>query len=158
VIFVSLCLFLLGGVLYLILISLIVQRWLFEPMRPAQITPSYWINMGAAAIATLAGTRLASIAAADPADGSARPANRGRDRAVLGYRNLVGSAAGSAFDMAPRVLIQLVKSLGGRPDYGIDPSRRYCRQHRARVSTSTLWARSDTPSGRAGNQPSTSSR
>jgi tellurite resistance protein TehA-like permease len=33
VVFVSLCLFLLGGVLYPILISLIVQRWLFESMR-----------------------------------------------------------------------------------------------------------------------------
>ena len=66
VVFVSLCLFLLGGVLYLILISLIVQRWLFEPMRPEQFTPPYWINMGAAAIAALAGARLASIAGAEP--------------------------------------------------------------------------------------------
>jgi tellurite resistance protein TehA-like permease len=38
VLFVSLCLFLLGGVLYLILISLIFQRWLFEPMQPEQLT------------------------------------------------------------------------------------------------------------------------
>ena len=66
VVFVSLCLFLLGGVLYLVLISLIVQRWLFEPMRPEQLTPPYWINMGAAAITTLAGARLLSIAGADP--------------------------------------------------------------------------------------------
>ena len=62
VIFMSLCLFLLGGALYLILISLIVQRWLFEPMQPEQLTPPYWINMGAAAITTLAGARLLSIA------------------------------------------------------------------------------------------------
>ena len=66
VVFVSLCLFLLGGVLYLVLISLIVQRWLFEPMRPEQLTPPYWINMGAAAITTLAGARLLSIAGGDP--------------------------------------------------------------------------------------------
>jgi tellurite resistance protein TehA-like permease len=66
VVFVSLCLFLLGGVLYLILISLIVQRWLFESMRPEQLIPSYWINMGAAAITTLAGARLLSIAGTDP--------------------------------------------------------------------------------------------
>src|SRR5262249_40980876 len=58
VVVVSLCLFLLGGVLYLILISLIAQRWLFESMRPEQLTSSYWINMGAAAITTLAGARL----------------------------------------------------------------------------------------------------
>jgi tellurite resistance protein TehA-like permease len=66
VVFVGLCLFLLGGVFYLILISLIVQRWLFEPMRPEQLTPPYWINMGAAAIAALAGARLVSIAGDDP--------------------------------------------------------------------------------------------
>lgn len=65
-VFVSLCLFLLGGFLYLILISLIVQRWLFAPMRPEQLTPPYWINMGGAAIATLAGANLASIAGANP--------------------------------------------------------------------------------------------
>ena len=66
VVFVGLCLFLLGGVLYLVLISLIVQRWLFEAMRPEQLTPPYWINMGAAAITTLAGARLVSVAGADP--------------------------------------------------------------------------------------------
>jgi tellurite resistance protein TehA-like permease len=66
VVFVSLCLFLLGGALYLILISLIVQRWLFEPMQPEQLTLPYWINMGAAAITTLAGANLVSIAGAGP--------------------------------------------------------------------------------------------
>jgi len=45
---------------------LIVQRWLFETMRPEQLTPSYWINMGAAAITTLAGVRLLSIAGTNP--------------------------------------------------------------------------------------------
>jgi tellurite resistance protein TehA-like permease len=66
VVFVSLCSFLLGGVLYLIMIWLIVQRWLFEPMWPEQLSPPYWINMGAAAITTLAGASLVSIAGADP--------------------------------------------------------------------------------------------
>jgi tellurite resistance protein TehA-like permease len=66
VVFVGLCLFLLGGVLYLILISLIVQRWLFEPMRPGQLSPTYWINMGASAITTLAGASMVSIAGANP--------------------------------------------------------------------------------------------
>lgn len=56
--FASLCLFLLGGAFYAILLVLIVYRWLFLPMRPDQLTPAYWINMGAAAIAALAGTRL----------------------------------------------------------------------------------------------------
>ena len=68
VVFVALCFFLLGGIFYLTVISLIVQRWLFEPMQPEQLTPSYWINMGAAAITTLAGERLLSVVGvgADP--------------------------------------------------------------------------------------------
>lgn len=66
VVFVALCFFLLGGVFYLIMISLIVQRWLLEPMQPEQLTPSYWINMGAASITTLAGERLLSVVGADP--------------------------------------------------------------------------------------------
>jgi tellurite resistance protein TehA-like permease len=61
-VFVSLCLFLLGGAFYAALLILIVYRWLFLPMRAEQVTPDYWINMGAAAISTLAGTRLLSIA------------------------------------------------------------------------------------------------
>jgi tellurite resistance protein TehA-like permease len=55
----------LGGALYFILISLIVQRWLFAPMHPEQLTLPYWINMGAAAITTLAGAHLVSIAPTD---------------------------------------------------------------------------------------------
>jgi tellurite resistance protein TehA-like permease len=66
VVFVALCFFLLGGVFYLTVIWLIVQRWLFEPMQPEQLTPSYWINMGAAAITTLAGERLLSVLGANP--------------------------------------------------------------------------------------------
>ncbi|MBV8937263.1 MAG: tellurite resistance/C4-dicarboxylate transporter family protein [Alphaproteobacteria bacterium] len=62
VIFASLCLFLLGGIFYFIIITLIFCRWLFEPMTPEELTPSYWINMGAAAITTLAGAQLAVAA------------------------------------------------------------------------------------------------
>ncbi len=58
--FASLCLFLLGGAFYAVLLILIVYRWLFLPMPAEKLTPAYWINMGAAAIATLAGTRLLS--------------------------------------------------------------------------------------------------
>jgi len=46
IVFASLCLFLLGGVIYVIIITLILYRWLFEWMLPEQPTPSYWINMG----------------------------------------------------------------------------------------------------------------
>jgi tellurite resistance protein TehA-like permease len=54
-IFACFCLFLLGGMFYAILISLIVYRWLFFDMTAEMLTPPYWINMGAVAITALAG-------------------------------------------------------------------------------------------------------
>jgi len=66
-VFASLCLFLLGGAFYLFLLVLIVYRWIFLPMRPQDLGRTYWINMGAAAIAALAGTRLATAVGADAA-------------------------------------------------------------------------------------------
>ena len=66
VIFASLSLYLLGSAFYLVIITLILYRWLFEPMGPSEFTPTYWINMGAAAIATLAGARLSSAVVSDP--------------------------------------------------------------------------------------------
>jgi tellurite resistance protein TehA-like permease len=54
----------LGGVmLYLWIISLIFYRYAFFTLSPSDLAPPYWINMGAAAISTLAGDML--IAAAD---------------------------------------------------------------------------------------------
>jgi tellurite resistance protein TehA-like permease len=66
VLYLSLCWFLLGGWFYLVLIVLILYRWWFAPMPPAQFTPPYWINMGAVAITTLAGARLEMIAGGFP--------------------------------------------------------------------------------------------
>jgi tellurite resistance protein TehA-like permease len=66
-VFISLCLFLVGAVFYLIIITLILYRWLFEEMRPEQLTPSYWINMGAAAIATVAAVQLVPAVRSYPA-------------------------------------------------------------------------------------------
>lgn len=66
VVFASLSLYLLGGALYVVLITLIVYRWLFLPMTPDQFDPPYWINMGAAAITTLAGARLSTAVLAIP--------------------------------------------------------------------------------------------
>src|SRR5690242_11851226 len=43
----GLALFLLGAGFYAVLIAVIVARWLFLPLRPEQLHPSYWINMGA---------------------------------------------------------------------------------------------------------------
>jgi tellurite resistance protein TehA-like permease len=56
--FCSLCLFLAGGMLYIMLITLILYRFSFRPIGGANLTPPYWINMGAVAITTLAGAGL----------------------------------------------------------------------------------------------------
>jgi len=55
---VGLCMFLIGGMLYLVIITLIFHRLLFLALPPEDVTPPYWINMGAAAITTLAGLTL----------------------------------------------------------------------------------------------------
>ena len=58
VLFFTLCMFLLGCMLYLPLITLIFYRFTFVNVTMATLTPPYWINMGAVAITTLAGARL----------------------------------------------------------------------------------------------------
>ena len=62
----ALCMYLLGCMLYFPIISLIFYRWTFFPMTAIQLTPPYWINMGALAITTLAGTRLIQYAPNSP--------------------------------------------------------------------------------------------
>lgn len=49
---------LMGCMLYLNVIALIFYRLTFLPVTPESITPPYWINMGATAIATQAGANL----------------------------------------------------------------------------------------------------
>jgi tellurite resistance protein TehA-like permease len=56
--FAALCAWLVGGMLYSWQITLIFYRYMFLPFRPADLTPTYWINMGAMAISALAGARL----------------------------------------------------------------------------------------------------
>jgi tellurite resistance protein TehA-like permease len=56
--FFTLCMFLLGCMLYLLLITLIFYRFTFINLTTKALTPPYWINMGAVAITTLAGARL----------------------------------------------------------------------------------------------------
>jgi len=60
--FVSLAAALVGTAFYVFFITLILYRWMFFRMQSAQLTPDYWINMGALAIATLSGTLLRSAA------------------------------------------------------------------------------------------------
>ena len=56
--FLSLCAYFVGAMLYVLFIALILYRWMFFPLTTDTLTPSYWINMGALAITTLAGSRL----------------------------------------------------------------------------------------------------
>jgi tellurite resistance protein TehA-like permease len=58
VLFFSLSTFLLGGMFYLLIMGLIFYRFMFFSLPPEELHPSYWINMGAAAISTLAGATL----------------------------------------------------------------------------------------------------
>lgn len=55
---VSFVIWLFGGMLYIWIISLIFYRYMFFRFLPSDLTPPYWINMGAVAISTLAGTTL----------------------------------------------------------------------------------------------------
>jgi tellurite resistance protein TehA-like permease len=56
--FLALCMWLWGGMLYIWMISLIFYRYTFFRFFAGDLTPPYWINMGAMAISTLAGTLL----------------------------------------------------------------------------------------------------
>lgn len=66
-----------GGMLYLWIISLIFYRYAFFTMSPSDLAPPYWINMGAAAISTLAGTMLIAAAPHAPVVAQVLPFVRG---------------------------------------------------------------------------------
>lgn len=66
VLFFTLCMFLIGSMLYIPLITLIFYRFTFVNLTEISLTPPYWINMGAVAITTLAGARLIIAAPAWP--------------------------------------------------------------------------------------------
>lgn len=75
--FVALCAWLLGGTLYTWLMTLIVYRTLFFRFEPSDLRPSWWINMGAMAISTLAGALLVADAADAPLLEGMMPVLRG---------------------------------------------------------------------------------
>jgi len=58
VLFFTLCMYFLGCMLYLNIMTLIFYRFTFVELKHAALTPPYWINMGAVAITTLAGSTL----------------------------------------------------------------------------------------------------
>lgn len=63
ILFLTLCMFLVGCMLYIVIISLIFYRWVFFSMEPEAMAAPYWINMGAVAITTVAGATLINSAA-----------------------------------------------------------------------------------------------
>ncbi len=56
--FFALSMWLWGGMLYIWMMSLIFYRYTFFAFSPADLSPPYWINMGAMAISALAGSLL----------------------------------------------------------------------------------------------------
>jgi tellurite resistance protein TehA-like permease len=77
IIFFALSMWLWGGMLYIWMISLIFYRYVFFRMSPADLTPPYWINMGAVAISTLSGATLILDAQRSPLLQSMLPFLRG---------------------------------------------------------------------------------
>lgn len=61
--FLALSMWLWGGMLYIWMMSLIFYRYTFFKFAPGDLSPPYWINMGAMAISTLAGSLLIENAA-----------------------------------------------------------------------------------------------
>src|SRR4051794_38914115 len=58
ILFITSCAWLLGVLLYVVLLTLIVYRLVYFPVNASEVSPSYWIDTGAAAICTLAGATL----------------------------------------------------------------------------------------------------
>lgn len=65
--FMALALYMLGASLYLLIITLVVYRMVFFPLRAREFNPPYWIDMGALAITTLAGSLIVTHAPTHPA-------------------------------------------------------------------------------------------
>ncbi len=75
--FFALSMWLWGGMLYIWMMSLIFYRYTFFPFQPGDLSPPYWINMGAMAISTLAGSLLIVNAPDAPFLESLRPFIKG---------------------------------------------------------------------------------
>ncbi len=58
ILFLTVVMYLLGFMLYILVISLIFYRFTFFSLKPEALGPPYWINMGAMAITTLSGSIL----------------------------------------------------------------------------------------------------
>jgi tellurite resistance protein TehA-like permease len=75
--FAALCAWLLGATLYSWIATLLLHRAFFLRFEPADLTPGWWINMGAMAISTLAGAQLVLLAPGIPLLDAMQPFVRG---------------------------------------------------------------------------------
>lgn len=66
IVFLAFLIWLLGVVFYLWVIELIIHRLFFSDLTAGGLSPTYWIDMGAVAISTLAGATLLGTAARQP--------------------------------------------------------------------------------------------
>jgi tellurite resistance protein TehA-like permease len=57
-VFAMLGFYLLGCMFYILIIGMIIYRFMFFKIGPEELTPPYWINMGAVAITALAGSNI----------------------------------------------------------------------------------------------------
>ncbi len=85
-----------GGMLYIWMMSLIFYRYTFFRFVPGDLAPPYWINMGAMAISTLAGSLLIQNAPHAPHLAELLPFIKGLYPALLGHRHVVDSHAAGA--------------------------------------------------------------
>ena len=82
-----------GLVLYLLLVSLILLRWLTVAMTPQTLGPPYWILMGATAITVLAGAKILGLPGTLPAVQATAVLRRGVLLRPVGVRHLVDPVA-----------------------------------------------------------------
>ena len=126
--FLALALWLIGGALYLWLITLIFYRYTFVALAPADVAPTDWINMGAAAISALAGATLVHHASLSPLVGDVVPFVKRPDAVLVGHRHVVDSPAGGPGLMAlpDRPADRLQRARLGRrlPPWGCTRCRR----------------------------------
>jgi len=76
-------------------------RLMLYEFGPEELTPPYWVSMGALAITVLAGARIVEMADAPMVHATART-HRGPGGGVLGIRDVVDPGSGRRWMVAPR--------------------------------------------------------
>src|SRR5919107_2499423 len=104
VMFWSFLIWLLSLVFYLWVIVMIVQRLFFYHLTADELYPTYWIDMGAVAIATLAGATLLRSQVQPPLNREPRTLHHRLDALAVNHRDLVDTLAPRHVHLAARRL------------------------------------------------------